>query len=208
MNKLFVIGLPRTGTTSISVALLEHGFKVAHTAYTKRAFELADVISDAPCFCDYRQLDALFPGSKFVYLDRALKNWVPSMQMLLKKMLANLDQKTGHFTPVLKRSFNNTFSLLTTADPLDEQHLAACYRKHQQEIFNYFASRKDFLKIDVSCNESLKMLLNFLNITTEGVVQFPRLNVSKQVDNWKLIKHINKVNSFSAGKEHRKFFDY
>ncbi|MES2824873.1 MAG: sulfotransferase [Pseudomonadota bacterium] len=208
MNKLFIIGLPRTGTTSVSVALLEYGFKVAHTAYTKRAFELADIISDAPCFCDYQQLDALFPGSKFVYLDRDLENWVPSMQMLLKKMFVNLDQKTGQFTPVLKRCFNNTFSLLTTPDPLNEQHLAACYRKHQQEIFKYFATREDFLKIDVSRSESLKMLLTFLNIATEGTGEFPRLNVGKQVDNWRSFKHPNKVNSFSAGKEHRKFFDY
>ena len=72
MNKLFIIGLPRTGTTSISVALLDYGFKVAHTAYTKRAFELADVISDAPCFADYQELDNIFPHSKFVYLDRPL----------------------------------------------------------------------------------------------------------------------------------------
>lgn len=208
MNKLFIIGLPRTGTTSISVALLEYGFKVAHTAYTKRAFELADVISDAPCFCDYQQLDTLFPGSKFVYLDRALENWVPSMQMLLKKMLANLDQKTGHFSPVLKRSFNTTFSLFTTSDPLNEQHLAACYRKHQHQVFDYFSTREDFLKIDVSCSESLKKLLTFLNVTPEGIVEFPRLNVGKQVDNWKSFKHLNKVNSFSSGKEHRKFFDY
>jgi hypothetical protein len=208
MNKLFIIGLPRTGTTSISVALLDYGFRVAHTAYTKRAFELADVIADAPCFCDYQQLDVLFPGSKFVYLDRALQDWVPSMQMLLKKMLANLDQKTGHFTPVLKRCFHNTFALLTTLDPLNAQHLEACYLKHQQEIFSYFATREDFLKIDLSQSESLKTLLAFLNITTEGAGEFPRLNMGKQVDNWKAFKHLNKINSFSAGKEHRKFFNY
>lgn len=208
MNKLFIIGLPRTGTTSISVALLAHDLKVAHTAYTKRAFELADVISDAPCFCDYQQLDKLFPGSKFVYLDRALENWVPSMQMLLKKMLTNLDPKTGHFNPVLKRCFNKTFSLLTTADPLNEQHLKACYLKHRQEIFDYFSTREDFLGIDIGRSESLKTLLTFLNITTEGIGEFPRLNVGKQVDNWKAFKHHNKINSFSAGKEHRKFFDY
>ena len=86
MNKLFIIGLPRTGTTSLSVALLDYSFKVAHPAYTKRAFELADVISDAPTFCDFRQLDGLFPGSKFVYLERSLALWVPSMRMLLNKI--------------------------------------------------------------------------------------------------------------------------
>ncbi len=50
MSKLFIIGLPRTGTTSISVALLEMGLLVAHTAFTKKAFEVADAISGAPCF--------------------------------------------------------------------------------------------------------------------------------------------------------------
>lgn len=208
MNKLFIIGLPRTGTTSISVALLDYGFKVAHTAYTKRAFELADVISDAPCFCDYQQLDKLFPNSKFVYLERALENWVPSIQMLLNKMLPELTPKMGYLNPVLKRSMNRTFDLLTTTDPLNKQHLEACYLSHQQEVFKYFTNRNSLLKIDISHIESLKKLLGFLDITDADAGEFPRLNVGKFVDNWKEYKHPNKVNSMSAGTEHRKFFDY
>jgi len=208
MNKLFIIGLPRTGTTSISVALLEHNFKVAHTAYTKRAFELADVISDAPCFSDYVQLDELFPGSKFVYLERDLESWVPSIQMLLKKMQPELHEKTGYLHPVLKRSFSTTFELLTTIDPLDHQHLKSCYLKHQDKVFNYFKHRNDLLSIDVSEKNSLKKLLDFLGIQAENSTDFPHLNKGKQVDNWKEFKHPNKINSLSAGKEHRKFFDY
>ncbi len=207
MNKLFIIGLPRTGTTSISVALLDYGFKVAHTAYTKRAFELADVISDAPCFCDYQHLDKLFPNSKFVYLERALENWVPSMQMLLNKMLPELDAKTGYLHPVLKRSIRQTFDL-SAADPLSEQHLINAYIKHQQTIDDYFSNRNDLVKIDVSHDESLQKLLNFLHIPTSRSEKFPHLNAGKLVDNWKEHKHPNKVNSLSAGREHRKFFDY
>jgi len=208
MNKLFIIGLPRTGTTSISVALLDYGFKVAHTAYTKRAFELADVISDAPSFCDYQELDKLFPNSKFVYLDRALERWVPSMQMLLNKMLPELAPKSGYLNPVLKRCINKTFAPLTTENPLDMQHLENCYRSHQQAVFSYFANRDDFLAIDISRSGSLKQLLEFLGINSEGVSEFPQLNIGKQVDSWKECKHPNKINSLSAGKEHRKFFDY
>ena len=208
MNKIFIIGLPRTGTTSVSVALLEYGFKVAHTAYTKRAFELADVISDAPCFSDYEQLDKLFPNSKFIYLDRALENWVPSMQMLLQKMLPELDQKAGYLNPVLKRSFNKSFALSTTSNPLDKQHLETCYRDHHQAVAIYFANRSDFLTIDVSQQGSLKMLLKFLNTPNQEADNFSRLNIGKQVDSWKEFKHPNKINSLSAGKEHRKFFDY
>ena len=212
MNKLFIIGLPRTGTTSISVALLEYGFKVAHTAYTKRAFELADVISDAPCFSDYQQLDQLFPGSKFIYLDRALEKWIPSMQMLLNKMLVPLDPQTGYFNPILKRSFTKTFGLSSVTDPLNDQHLTSCYLEHQKDIFTYFDGRDDFLTIDISASNSLSTLLTFLDISTHNLPiekrQFPRLNVGKLVDGWKEFKHPNKVNPNSAGVEHRKFFDY
>jgi hypothetical protein len=80
-NKVFIIGLPRTGTTSVSVALLEQGLTVAHQAFTKQAFMLADAVSDAPCFSDYQQLDKLFPNAKFVYLDRPLDKWLPSIQL-------------------------------------------------------------------------------------------------------------------------------
>ena len=208
MNKLFIIGLPRTGTTSISVALLDYGFKVAHTAYTKQAFELADVIADAPCFADFKELDKLFPHSKFVYLDRALASWVPSMQMLLAKMLPELPPKTGYLNPVLKRCMQATFAPLTTENPLDQQHLEQCYLGHQQAVFDYFSQRDDFLAIDLSRTGSLKQLLEFIGINSTDAGEFPRLNIGKQVDSWKAIKHPNKINALSAGKEHRKFFDY
>lgn len=208
MNKIFIIGLPRTGTTSISVALLDYGFKVAHTAYTKRAFELADVVSDAPCFCDYKELDQLFPGSKFVYLDRALERWVPSMQMLLGKMLPELAPKTGYLNPILKRAINQTFAALTTTEPLRREHLEACYITHRQQVMEFFAQRDNFLSIDISDGNSLKKLLCFLGIDSPNAETFPHLNTGKQVDNWKAIKHPNKINSLSAGKDHRQFFDY
>lgn len=172
MNKLFIIGLPRTGTTSISVALLDYGFNVAHTAYTKRAFELADVISDSPCFCDYPQLDELFPGSKFVYLERDLSLWVPSMQMLINKMLANLDLKNGIFNPVLKRTFNAVFEFSSTRVPDDKAHLEKCYQQHKQGVLAYFENRDDLIRIDVSKQSSLSELLTFIGVSTEGNLDF------------------------------------
>jgi hypothetical protein len=216
MKKLFIIGLPRTGTTSISVALLSYGFKVAHTAYTKHAFELADVISDAPCFSDYQQLDSLFPDSKFVYLDRALEHWVPSMRMLLKKMHPHLAPKTGYLNPILKRSFQQTINLsntfsgsLSDNDKLfSKQHLANCYQRHQKSVFEYFSARDDFLRIDLSHPDSSRKLHHFLTISDESLTSFPHLNIGKQVDSWKTLKHPNKINPNSAGKDHRKFFSY
>lgn len=208
MSKVFIIGLPRTGTTSISIALLTHGLKVAHTAYTQHAFALADAIADAPCFCDYAQLDRLFPGSKFVYLERELEVWIPSMQMLLKKMLPALDEKTGYLNPVLKRCFNTTFNLMENACPLEYGHLEACYRGHRQSMLDFFSGRNELLSINIGQAGSLKTLLDFLGIDSETAGEFPHLNSGKEVDGWKNFKHPNKINPYSAGKEHRRFFDY
>ncbi|WP_299490452.1 sulfotransferase [uncultured Shewanella sp.] len=229
MNKVFIIGLPRTGTTSISVALLDYDFKVAHTAYTKQAFQLADVVSDAPCFSDYKQLDKLFPDSKFIYLDREFAGWIPSIQMLLNKMRTNLDLKTGVFNPVLKRSFNDVFSLSTTSDPFSIEHLQSCYLTHKKAVIDYFADRDDLLIINIDHQGSLGELLHFIGVISDDIetcclderlvglenkekrlsnLSFPHLNKGKHVADWREYKHPNKVNSNSAGKDRRQFFDY
>ncbi|CAM4119360.1 sulfotransferase [Pseudoalteromonas ostreae] len=205
MSKIFIIGLPRTGTTSISVALLDMGLLVAHTAFTKKAFEMADAISDAPCFSDYMHLDRLFPGAKFIYLNRDLKAWLPSITMLLEKMAPHLDLKTGHFSPVLKRSFHQTFPNI---HPLCEATLTNHYRNHQQAVLAYFKDRDDFLSIDVSKQGSLLLLKQFLGLPNTGDTDFAKLNVGRNVANWREYKHPNKVNANLAGAEHRKFFDY
>lgn len=208
MNKLFIIGLPRTGTTSISVALLDYGYSVAHTAFTQHAFELADVVSDAPCFSDYHQLDLLFPDSKFVYLERDLNAWLISVRRLLFKMRFNLIDKSGHFNPVLKRSFYEVFGELSDVNLLDDDYLSNCYYSHREGVLKYFKNREDFLNINISEPGSLSELLMFLGVENVDSSDFLRLNVGKQVDAWKQYKHPLKVNSNSSGKKHRKFFDY
>lgn len=227
--KIIIIGLPRTGTTSVSVALLEQGLKVAHMAFTKEAFMQADAISDAPCFSDFQQLDTLFPKAKFVYLTRDLSAWVPSMQMLLSRMLPHLDDKTGRFHPILKRSFRHTFGVGDVTDPQDAAHLMACYQKHQQHVQRYFADREDVLTLDISADDSLNQLLRFLAIKPEHKLAatthklnetpirdtaksmpftFPKLNVGRNVASWDEYKHPNKVSSNAAGPDKRKYFNY
>ena len=231
MSKVFIIGLPRTGTTSISVAFLNLGFKVAHTAFTKQTFALADVVTDCPCFSDYKQLDKLFPGSQFIYLTRDLTAWLPSVQRLLQRMLPHLTLKTGQFSPVLKRSFDQTFQL-SHPDLLTDEHLTACYQNHKTEVMDYFSGKSCFLSIDISKQNSYQILCDFLKISLDEkdssshvsssphdssfphvnsfphVSSFPHVNKGAQVAHWKAVKHRNKISSFSAGKDHRQFFDY
>ena len=191
------------------MALLEQGLKVAHMAFTKAAFMQADAISDAPCFSDFKQLDKLFPEAKFVYIDRELDSWVPSMQMLLSRMLPHLDAKTGRFHPIMKRSFRHSFGVGIVENPQDEQHLIDCYQRHKAEVVNYFAGRHDLLSIDVSQQGALGQLLAFMGLAaSENQQNFPKLNVGRNVASWDEYKHPNKISANASGPEKRKFFDY
>lgn len=207
MNKIFIIGLPRTGTTSVCAALLEQDLKVAHTAYSKHTFTLADVIADTPCYCDYQQLDQLFPNSKFIYLERALDTWLPSIQMLLQKISPYIKPE-GKFNPILKRCFNSTFSLSTVPDPCSSKHLTSCYKNHQQEVINYFSNRIDWLRITINQTNSYAELMQFLGLKHGPNDNFPHLNQGRMITAWKDIKHPNKVNSDAFGPERRQFFNY
>jgi hypothetical protein len=205
MSKIFIIGLPRTGTTSISVSLLELGLSVAHSAYTEQAFAMADAISDAPCFSDYQQLDELFPNAKFIYLTRDMDKWLPSITMLLEKMAPHLDPQTGRFNPILKRSFHHTFSAIL---PLTHSALIDCYLRHQQAVYAYFKGRDNLLSIDISQQGSQLKMQQFLGIKAQGHSAFPQFNVGRNVASWHEYKHPNKINANLAGVKGRKYFDY
>jgi hypothetical protein len=215
-GKLFIIGLPRTGTTSVCVALLEQGLKVAHQGFTQQSFYHADAIADAPVFSDFKQLDGLFPGAKFVYLSRDIAPWIISMQMLLSRMLIHLDEHTGRFHPIMKRSFNHSFKLNLVTNPFDEVHLKQCYLEHQQAVEEYFTGRNDLLKININQVGSLSRLLEFIELApqegTPGIksapLNFPHLNIGRNVASWDEYKHPNKVSANLSGPNKRKFFDY
>ncbi len=209
MNKIFIIGLPRTGTTSVCAALLELGYKVAHTAYTQQAFALADAVADTPVFCDYRQLDQLFLGSRFIYLDRPLANWLPSIKVLLQKLMVKIDPLEGGYQPLIKRCYQQTFDPLTLDSLTDDEHLSRCYQRHKAEVLAYFAGRPgELLVIDVARSGELQRLREFLGVSLDAGADFPHLNTGGRIAAWDKIKHPGKVGANASGPLRRRFFDY
>jgi len=213
MSKIFIIGLPRTGTTSVCVALLEAGLKVAHTAFTKASFAAAEVIADAPVFSDYQELDKLFPDSKFVYLERTMTDWISSMQMLLGRMGPHLDPVTGRFHPIMKRSFKLYFGM--APEWLEEANLRRAYERHRAGVLEYFSGmevtkrRDDLLMLDISAPGALAKLHEFLDLSPVAVdAPFPHLNRGRNVAGFDEFKHPNKISANLSGPERRAYFDY
>lgn len=161
-TKIFIIGLPRTGTTSICAALLNLGYTVAHTAYTQRTFDQAQVIADTPIFNDFTLLDIKYPNSLYIYLTRDLALWLPSIEQLLKRMSHNLLRDDGGFNPIIKRCYFDVFSPFTNENISSAAFLTQRYLKHQTKVEQYFENRpQQLLTIDVSQAGAYQKLLNF-----------------------------------------------
>ena len=203
INKIFIIGLPRTATTSVCLAMLGLGFKTAHNAYTENSFREAEVIADTPVFCDYKKLDQHFNNSKFIYLTRNRESWLPSIKQLLQRMLINLQRSDGGFNPHLKRCYKEVFHSLSEENIMRDDFLFECYQRHQNEVFDYFGNRSsDLLTIDVSDSNSYKNLLEFLNISPElgKPCGFEKINIGGKVKAWQDINNRLKIESTNKGR--------
>lgn len=204
MKKIFIAGLPRTGTTSVCAAFLEFGFKTAHTAYTRDALDQAQVIADTPVFNDYRKLADLYPDSRFVYLERAMANWVPSVRQLLTRMLPRLETQQGGFNDTLKRCYFDTFENLCAENIASDQYLIDIYNKHRNELLVFLEAKQiGHLILDVSHSDSIHRLSSFLDIHTNADSRMPNLNQSGKVTAWKQIVHPLKIESTRKGKADR-----
>ncbi len=199
-NKVFILGLPRTGTTSICSALLNEGMKVAHTAYTNKTFELAQVLADTPIYNDYKALDSHYPKSKFVVLTRPMDKWLPSISQLLQRIFVNVTRDDGGFNPIIKRSFTSAFSPFTKENIENPDFLVSCYDRHLSEIKAHFKEREaDVIHLEVNNDDDYSRLCNFLDIETKHSA-FPHLNIGGKVTAWSDIKDDNKIASTINGR--------
>lgn len=194
-----MLGLPRTGTTSVCAAALELGFKTAHTVYIQATLDAAEFIADTPVFHDYDTLLAEFPNAKFIYLERDLANWLPSIKVLLSRMTDRLLTEHGGFFPSLKRCYGEVFYPLTTKSMLDDNHLTARYFAHRDAVLAFFERIDNpHLIINLSDPQSYQQFCHFLEKAPKD--GFEQLNVNGKVTAWKQIKSPLKLDSTRNGK--------
>jgi hypothetical protein len=199
MSKIFIIGLPRTGTTSVCVACLNLGYKTAHTAYTRNTFRDAQVIADTPIFNDYKRLSMLYPDAKYIYLDRELSLWLPSIAQLLTRMSSNLLSEKGGFNDTIKRCYLETFSGLNIHNVSDYAFLSQCYQSHKNNVMKFFESRQvDYLILNLAHTGSIQALASFLKVNCD--IPMPFLNKKGKVTAWNTIQNPLKVASTRQGK--------
>ena len=183
INKIFEIGLPKTGTTSLGVAYKILGIKEIgwrsnlYDRWENEGIEIlfphidsATAFQDGPWHdCDYRLLDQRYPNSKFIILERNNNDWIRSKEMHESPIHNVNNIKTRY----LERKW------LTDRDAHIKEQIKAKENKYK-EVKEYFKDRpNDLLVMNICKGEGWEVLCPFLNCEIPNM-PFPNKNKSKK----------------------------
>ena len=170
--KIFCIGYPRTGTHSIISALGKLGYKGwhynrNHYKWAVKAIRIGEfsekilndnvAFADVPIFYIYKNLDKMYPSSKFILITREKQSWFESMQFVM-----------NHKNRKLYPDDHNQFLWCNLYPEMIEEHT--------KNVKDHFFGREDKLLVMDLKKIDYKILGGFLNIPEPFLGSFPHEN--------------------------------
>lgn len=161
-SKLFGIGLSRTGTTSLTVALERLGWHTKHYPNPLKILQQAkvhDALTDIPVILAYRELAEIYPTAKFILTVRDIRSWLKSCEAHWKKK-----KDRGEFGLLVRRAVYGRadFNVAT---------FKYIYNRHIREARAALGRR--VLLLDIVGGAGYKELCGFLEIPVLNE-QFPK----------------------------------
>jgi hypothetical protein len=174
-TRIFGIGMHKTATTSLHHGLQILGFDSFHwgtgeapliwqemnSLGRSKTLERHYALSDLPIPLLYLDLDAAYPGSKFILTVRNEVDWLRSVSRLWDYRY----NPTRHLWDIYP--FSNTIhKALYGQKYFDALVFLERYRRHNAEVLDYFKDRpNDLLVMDMDKNAGWKELCGFLGGT-------------------------------------------
>ena len=151
-NKVFCVGMPKTGNHSLCAALMRLGFKTKHHS---PIFADKMYVNDSNFGkgwdattnfgeLQYAWLDDVFPKSKFILTERNIDNWINSVQAAWKDKCL----KTLRPSPANQLNRMSVFRALHISN---RNLLKEAYVSHSLSVKNYFKDRPDDLLVINIC---------------------------------------------------------
>lgn len=175
-NKVFGLGLARTGTTSMHEAMGVLGLVSApdsvplldgvHLDFLRAH----DAFFDNPIPFRYRELDAICPESKWIVTQRPIDDWIASMAWLFGPGLARLDGPT-------RRIGDRVHRQLYGSAHFDERRLRAIYDRHYSELAGWINGR-DHVWLDIDDGIGWAPICDLLGKPVPDV-DFPHSNIRR-----------------------------
>ncbi len=200
--KVFCIGINKTGTTSIDIALQQLGYRTGNVEngcfliqdWAKSDFRSTeDLCKSGNAFQDipfslpntYRHLDSTFPGSKFVLTVRnSSDEWYKSLTrfhtMLIGKNRLPTAEDLKSF-PLVYEGWIWQVQKLTIgvndSSPYDRDLLIHYYENHNRQVIEHFKNRQDSLLV-LNMSEPGKMdkLCQFLGLKNKTGMKMPKID--------------------------------
>lgn len=156
-TRIFGIGMHKTATTSLHMALRILGFDSAHWNNGQWARKLYDqvtengrsalveqhyAVSDLPIPLLYRELDKAYPGSKFILTIRGEQEWLNSVRN-------HWDPARNPWRSIWKATpfIGKLHGLIYGRQSFDADVFLARYFKHNDDALEYFSGREDDLLV-------------------------------------------------------------
>lgn len=199
-QKVFCIGMNKTGTTSLQTFLSDHGyslgnqnegemllkdFKNLENSVIKNYFSQCDAFQDVPCSIPnfYKRLDDIFPNSKFILTIRNNPEiWYNSLINFHTKIFSSTDN-----LPTFSDLMNSTYCykgwIIDCMDVIFNYPTVPLYNKteyiniylnHTKAVNEYFLSKPNqILILNLSEKNGLENISNFLGIKLLKSYQMP-----------------------------------
>ena len=161
-HKVFCIGFMKTGTTTLNRALSILGYRVSHNSWKwlkmickndwkgiQEKMDAWDVVEDNPIPLIYKELDALYPGSKFILTERKPEKWYNSVSYHVGDLSSPMHEWLFGRGKGLPRN--------------DKKHALNVFVKHRENVIEYFKDRPDdLLIIDITKIKNWDTICTFL----------------------------------------------
>jgi hypothetical protein len=190
VNKVFGIGLSKTGTTSLAVALRRLGVKTADFPYDDatcrelergeyrlKLFERYDALTDTPAAAFFAQFDGTYAASKFVLTVRDKPSWLRSVEA---HWAFTNEWEKHHLYGDFTRMKNFIRSAMYGCLDFNAERYGWVYDRHERCVLEHFANRpNDLLVLDVCSGEGYGKLCPFLGLPTLDE-PFPKANAQDE----------------------------
>ena len=211
-NKIFVIGLNKTGTLTIHSLFKANGFKSVHWGVVdsnpkyksngieesvlynlknnnnlldKELDEKYQVFSDIQNLSlNFELLDKQYPNSLFIYNYRNVNNWIVS----------RLNHKCGNYLNYWRKNKKK----LNLSDTEVIEEWINLHRTHHEKVMSYFKNNKNFIYYNIE-EESIQEFINKLPFELNNIIEKKHITGTKyyKLENNEIIKisHTKKTNN-------------
>ena len=184
-QKVFGLGLSKTGTSSLTEALNLLGVRSVHYPHDEQTYDelrrgcyRLSILEEYQGVLDitvapfYAQLDGLYPGSKFILTVRDREAWLRSCELHWRLML-----EWWHKFPRFKIFHEFISACVYGTLEFSRDRFAYVYDTHLRNACDYFKDRPgDFLLLDICGGEGWEKLCPFLGLYSAPATPFPRAN--------------------------------